>query len=463
MKRIIFTVIAFILASNSLFSQSNEKWHSLFATAYFDNISYDFIQKMCDVTANRLAGTEGNLKALEMLKEELRGLGYEPQVQAFNMPGWTRGDDKVIVKVPFERNLRAAALGYVQKAAPFTAELISITSADEEVISKADLKGKIALFTTPKDSRGNLLELAAKYGAIATLFINEKNGGLLLTGVANFAGKPTSIPGYSITYEEGHWLRRLVENGEKVELYIETNSFCIPQIESYNVYATLPGQVPQKILFGGHIDAWDLGNGGVDNAYGTAIVLELARIMKQYSPNNYYTIEFAWFNAEELGLWGSKAYAQSPLSKDVVAMFNFDMTGRPTGFNTMGFDDFIPFFEEIVSGFNGFELPRGVTSNPWSNSDHIFFMLEGIPSFTLHAHLDKDMYYYYHDFSDTFDKASKTMLSDAAAFSAVLAYEMANRRDLPYNRIKKSDVPSFFEQIKLKDQLIRQGWWELDK
>jgi len=56
-----------------------------------------------------------------------------------------------------------------------------------------------------------IIETAARQGALAVLFANDKPGGLLLCGVSNFLGKSASVPAFSITYEEGEWLRRLLE------------------------------------------------------------------------------------------------------------------------------------------------------------------------------------------------------------------------------------------------------------
>ena len=81
----------------------------------------------------------------------------------------------------------------------------------------------------------------------------------------------------------------------------------------------------------------------------------------------------------------------------------------------MGSDEFVPFLEKLVSGLNGFDLSDGVKSRPWTNSDNQPFMLHGIPTFGLMAHLDEESVKYYHSAGDSFDKVNKKYLSDAAA------------------------------------------------
>ena len=110
----------------------------------------------------------------------------------------------------------------------------------------------------------------------------------------------------------------------------------------YNVIATLEGNLyPDSIcIIGGHYDDTLLtGNpfsfdpGANDNASGVAAALEIARVMKnnKYSPRN--TIEFIAFGSEELGLYGSSAYALDAKqnSKKIKLMLNNDMIAYQPG------------------------------------------------------------------------------------------------------------------------------------
>lgn len=101
-----------------------------------------------------------------------------------------------------------------------------------------------------------------------------------------------------------------------------------------NVVAELPGQGdPSKVVIvGSHYDSvnWNSTSqpapGADDNASGTAGVHEIARVLSQYPFE--YTIRFINFSGEELGLYGSEAYAGDMQSQgqDIVAMINLDMT-----------------------------------------------------------------------------------------------------------------------------------------
>ncbi|MDR3627941.1 MAG: M28 family peptidase, partial [Ignavibacteriaceae bacterium] len=184
-----------------------------------------------------------------------------------------------------------------------------------------------------------------------------------------------------------------------------------------------------------------------------------ARLLKTYSPDNYYSVEFVWFNGEEFGLWGSKNYMRMHKDDSIAAMINMDMIGTPTGFNVMGFDDFVPFFEKLKSELAGFNLTDGVKSKPGTNSDHMSFMFAGIPTFEIESHLDENMYQFYHERGDTFDKVNIKYLSDASAVAAITLKVLANASGLNYARRSEKEMVRLFKQYGLDKRLKRQGEW----
>ena len=104
--------------------------------------------------------------------------------------------------------------------------------------------------------------------------------------------------------------------------------------EYRNVIAILKGTniAPRKILMvGAHYDSVKKSLGATDNGAGVAIVLEQARMLrdKQFP----YDIKFAFWNAEETGGNGSKAYVKEALEKKEPLAFylNFDSVGFDSG------------------------------------------------------------------------------------------------------------------------------------
>ncbi len=463
MKIKIVTSLVFLISLN-IFSQSENSLRNIVGSAYLENKSYNMLERLCDEAGGRLLGSQINEKAMSIMKDELTKIGYEAKFEKFTIPGWVRGDDEVIMKSPTERKLQAVALGYVNKTPTFTANVIYAKYGFEENYANTDVKDKIVLVTqeAPQGKepllRYQALDIAASRGAKAILFINDRPGFLNLAGMGNFQGNPTKIPAYSLTYEEGKWLERLIEKSIPVEIKMTTNSYC-KEISSANIVASLEGKVKSKIVIGAHFDSWDLGQGGVDNGVGTAILFDVARLLKAFSPNNYYSIDFVWFNGEEFGLWGSKKYVEMHKQDSIIAMINMDMTGTPTGFNVMGFDEFIPFFQNLKTQLNGFNLSSGVVSSPGTNSDHMYFMFDGIPTFEIQAHLDENMYKFYHERGDTFDKVNEKYLSDAAAVVSILVKELSNAADLNFQRKTAHEMVELFKHYGLDKRLKHQGEW----
>lgn len=105
-----------------------------------------------------------------------------------------------------------------------------------------------------------------------------------------------------------------------------------------NIMAVLPGTDPSNnevILVEGHIDSRTIGvcdtasiaEGVEDNASGTALVIELARVLSRYTFKN--TIVFMATIGEEQGLIGAEAFATYVKDKNIplVAVLNNDVIG----------------------------------------------------------------------------------------------------------------------------------------
>jgi Zn-dependent M28 family amino/carboxypeptidase len=120
---------------------------------------------------------------------------------------------------------------------------------------------------------------------------------------------------------------------------------------SHNVIGLLPGSgylQGQWVLLGAHYDhlGWvdvggraDVFNGADDNASGTAVVLEVAGLLRRWvvahpeATQARRSIVFVTFGAEEEGLIGSQTFAFRPTvpGDSLYAVMNLDMVGRLRG------------------------------------------------------------------------------------------------------------------------------------
>ena len=98
----------------------------------------------------------------------------------------------------------------------------------------------------------------------------------------------------------------------------------------YNVIAESKGGDPNHVLVvDAHLDAI-YGAGMLDNASGSATILDIAQEMKNVNPTN--KLRFIWFGGEELGLLGSTFYVNNLSSNDLSHIgydLDADVTATP--------------------------------------------------------------------------------------------------------------------------------------
>lgn len=106
-----------------------------------------------------------------------------------------------------------------------------------------------------------------------------------------------------------------------------------PDLLWHNIIIDLPGTTaPTEVLiFGAHFDAVPGAPGADDNGTGVACLLEAARLLKDVPMQR--TVRLIFFNLEEVGLIGARAYAVEQKtridagSESVVGMVSLDMLG----------------------------------------------------------------------------------------------------------------------------------------
>ena len=167
---------------------------------------------------------------------------------------------------------------------------------------------------------------------------------------------------------------------------------------SYNVVGYLDNKAPVTIIIGGHYDHLGLGmesgsldanpqgkihNGADDNGSGTSGVIELARYYQSNKIKEKANFLFICFSGEELGLLGSKHYADHPTIDfgTVNFMVNMDMIGRldpKNGLSVSG-SGTSALWEPMLKKLSTTEVPIKTDSSGMGPSDHTSFYLKNIP------------------------------------------------------------------------------------
>jgi Zn-dependent M28 family amino/carboxypeptidase len=178
-------------------------------------------------------------------------------------------------------------------------------------------------------------------------------------------------------------------------------------VVSHNVIARLRGasRPDEYVLYGAHWDANGLNgpdargdgirNGAVDNATGTAEVLEVARAFAS-GPRPARTVVFALWTAEEKGLLGAEAYAANPvypLAK-TAAVINLDPhvvlpAGRDIELVGGGRTDLESRLAEAAARLGLRVTPEPNPEAGWYfRSDHYPFAKKGVPAIAFRAGRD---------------------------------------------------------------------------
>ena len=111
-------------------------------------------------------------------------------------------------------------------------------------------------------------------------------------------------------------------------------------VNSTNIVARIPGSDPklkdEYVVLSAHIDHVGIGepingdriyNGAMDNGSGSALLLDIARSLKQTHTTLKRSLLLVWVTGEEKGLLGSKYFAEHPTvaPKSMIADINTDM------------------------------------------------------------------------------------------------------------------------------------------
>jgi len=217
---------------------------------------------------------------------------------------------------------------------------------------------------------------------------------------------------------------------------------------AWNVLAGLPGRDGDVVMVGAHFDhlghggsgslepgaLGEIHNGADDNASGTAVVLELARLFREAPPREDVQLAFALWSGEELGLLGSEHWVDEPTFDldRVRGYLNLDMVGRAGDGNlqVLGAGTSPTFVDwmDPVGAEAGLELSINLSGAGLGGSDHQTFLNRGIPALHLFSGIHAD----YHKPSDDTERFEAEGARRVTEMSRLLMANMAAASELPY-------------------------------
>lgn len=263
------------------------------------------------------------------------------------------------------------------------------------------------------------------------------------------ASAPFVFPSVTLAGDDYNHLVRLAKRGERPRLTLDIGArYHDDDPMGHNVIAEIPGSDPalrgEVVMLGAHLDSWHAGTGATDNGAGVAVVMEAMRLLKATGLAPRRTIRAALWDAEEQGLFGSRAYVERhfavlaepgrdsgvvptrrPDHDRLSAYFNIDNgTGRVRGLYLMGNETVRPIFAEWLRPFAAHGAST-LSLLSRAGSDHVSFDRVGLPGFGFMQDPIEYETRTHHTNLDVADRIVPDDLAQAATIMAAFVYNTA--------------------------------------
>lgn len=448
-------------ATTTIPQSALDKVPALRERALADRTGWDVVESLTTEVGPRLAGSEGDARAVEWAKAKFKALGYDKVwTEPVTFPKWVRRGEHAEVLGVHGQPLVVTALG---NSPGGTVEGIVVRFPDLASLDAApagSLAGKIAFVDYQMQRyrdghdygvgggggiRGKGPSAAIRKGAIGFLMRSAGTGMSRAphTGMTSFEDGLKPIPSAALSTIDAAQLARLLALDPKTRVRLALDCGIEGDYTSQNVIGEITGRGPRRdevVVMGGHLDSWDPGTGAIDDAAGVALSMAAGALLKPLHPQR--TIRVIAFANEERGLFGGKAYAAAHANEvakhQLVSESDFG-AGRIYSFNTNAPDSAKPAVAriaaalqplgiDVVEGEGGPESDVGPMSQlgaTWASLSH-----------------DGTYYFdYHHNAEDTLDKIDPKDLAQNVAAYAVLAW-LASQADGSFGSAPKTDAAS---------------------
>lgn len=234
--------------------------------------------------------------------------------------------------------------------------------------------------------------------------------------------------------------RATTQNRARAQVYIEQElsalGYAVERHEfaggapGTNVYTELAGSEDGVYILGAHFDSVPQSPGANDNATGVAAVLATARILKGEEDCLTKGVMFVFFDQEENGLVGSRAFASQLVAegRNVLGVYTLDQLGWDMdGDRKMEVE--LPaagMLEGMRSSIASHGLGIELIETNTVGSDHTAFREQGFPAMGLtEEYVSGDTTPHYHLSSDTFETVDLGYLASSTSALAALFSDLS--------------------------------------
>jgi carboxypeptidase Q len=442
----------------SLPPQLLEEVTAIKSAALADDYAYHQLAHLTENIGPRPTGSLQAEAAVDYVAGELRKIGLDVHLEEVTVPHWVRGvETAALVEYAGQakgttQKIVLTALGGSGStpAEGITADVVVLNTFDElKALGHDGVAGKIVLFNEPFDKQKAAAGMAfaaygeaVRYRAAGPKAVADLGGAACLVrsvGNADYRlphtgfNFPAAIPAGAVTAEDASLIADLAAQG-KVRMHLTVTPQKLADVTSHNVVADLKGSEhpEQVILVSGHLDSWDLGTGAIDDGAGVVIAMETAELLQRLHLHPKRTIRVVAWMDEETGGSGSKAYTKDHSAEfpNYVAAIESDAgASHPLGFETKVSAAATEMLRPIAGVLQSFGASVLQESSFAPGADISAMSDAGVP--TLGVLQDGRTYFnYHHTAADTLDKVVPAELRENAAAMAVMAYALANMKEL---------------------------------
>jgi carboxypeptidase Q len=409
----------------------------------------------------RLTGSKQMQQASDWTLKRFRDYGLDAHLETTEVPhAYYRGVDTAEIVAPIARRVDIHAMGW-SKATPGQVSgavaLVKMESPDDLAKFKGKLKGAVVLLNKPAEipvdpeenaydaviapdrglARSPRLGFAERIRMMMTLtqeqpavilFDSGKTDNLFnMTSFSRY--QPSEVPLAYVTHEDFSLIYRLAAVGPVTLKINLTGTFSpTPAPASITVAEIRGSEFPdERVIVGGHLDSWDLGQGALDNGTGSMAVLEAARTLKALGWKPKRTITFILFTGEEQGGVGVETFMKNHASEipklDAVLVHDTG-TGKVFSIALENLYETASLMGEIYEPLREVFDLQPLSTRYFGSSDHVAFLRAGVPAYFC---IQKPAHYReaHHSQADTFDKVIPDEINEGAALLAAWAWNVS--------------------------------------
>ena len=400
----------------------------------------------------RMGGTAEELKAAQILKEEIESMGLAADIEPFEIEDYVQEKAELEVLQPYNKKYTVRAYKFSENTPEEGIEAPFYYAENMTDVDISNAKGKIILVNGIV--RLDLFRKILKSGAVGfismtgTMLDTDENSDLLQRSTRDTMRAFGNLPAASIRIKDA--FEMVKEEASLVRLTIKGENI---KRTSHNVVTKVAGtdKADEIVSFGAHFDSVEFSTGVYDNGAGSVIIMDILRHFVANPPRR--TLQFNWYGSEEMGLLGSKAWVKAHKDelKDHVYMINVDVGG-----SVLGADQALVLAtKEGTTYIDSFMKRKGysvVVKQDIYSSDGVPFADNGVPS-TSFIRFGTQGAGYIHDRNDIIDWLYPKALERTTKFVQDYAEEMINAEVFPVAKVVPPEMVEKVDNYLFKKEL----------